>query len=1494
MVTTKGKTEIFEIQGLFDSANLLKSMFGNVTDVGKIRDEIDHYDPEHPSPFIERLNSLVNEVASNAGNAAAKGATEQVKQSLFDVFGEKTTMLLDILSISCIIAGVVGTMCREPVPKHVVAASVLYQCYRRGPAILSKCGNFFTKGVFEPQGFDIEQIADIFTTGFAFSNMYTSKNPTFLRKFSDGINRCKNVRGDVATLISSVVTLLSDLVTWVAEKCGFAYKCKILSGDSPEIDEWSEQVKQIYELCKTNRLPLTKNTSITLSRLEKKGYELFTRHRAMAEYNMVRNEIKPILEVIHRMMNELEKRGIFGTGNRMEPAVVCIRGESGVGKTFMTGPFVHSVISRCLPKDQLELYTANHDSFVYPLFSENKYWDAYQQQFAVVIDDAFQARDTVGEPDNEYLKLIRMGGCFQYTTHMADIESKGKNYFSSELVFVSTNSFSIRPMSIISSEAVNRRLTLDYVLIPKTEFCTDSTQLAPLKGRRLDCSKIDNTKFNPSIYELHAWDSTKDNFKGEKPISYSELVEKTVALHKSRKTQAGANETNIRETILEGLSVRGDVDVCEKEKLTKDWIAQSGNVELLYDLQCEQDPPNSRCEEEEPDQNFYEFLPESVQKFIENKKIEQNVELMEKFWKSMEDESFVEEVFSKDANRQKAFLEIYFAAEMARFKGGFDFPASILYKMDVQLARARNKLKNLWGKLRAGISPKMLSYVKAAGLVLAGGTAITILIRGLYCAVKEIGLYFVRFFFPDYGKNDIVPQFGDINLSHIIVKVNRKSVYDILVDGNNIGRATFVKEKMAILPYHFYDFFLKHRDKKIQFRSLDNSRSFEFDFFDEQEVQYRRIEDRDLLLIRFVGDICQNHPDITGLFPSRSEVASKDKMDGVIGLKHFDHEMLHRVKIIVGGGVKYEYEGTKFNDAHLLQYEAPTQKGDCGVLVFRFQPSATQGKIIGFHVAGDNSGRGVATCLFKEDFETTWEPQIMDIEIKTFKVYKKLNRTSSTFQQSKIIRSKLYNSWGAAKCKPAYLRPFEINGVRIDPWHVALKRYDTVCTDLEERMSQAVVDATFADLLRFPPHFEWKRVLTYREAICGVDGVDFIDAVNRSTSPGYPYNQEKHPGFEGKEWFFGKDDQFDLERVQCKKLLRDCEEYEDKLRNNIRMDIFYMGALKDERKPIDKVDLGKTRYFSGAPLHYTIVFNRYFKCFAKYIMDNRIVNGCAAGVNVYSHEWHEIYRCLSKFGPNCVAGDFSGFDTRQVPRLLKKFVDHINQWYDDGPINARIRVGLWKEVFNSRHVIGNNVFEWTQSLPSGHPLTTIINCIYQHCVVRYVWILAHDSDLKSLLDFRKHVELMVYGDDGVLALSEYAKVFFNQKELTRLFLEIGMVYTSEDKVSDVAPVRPIEEVSFLKREFRYDAIRGRALSPLSLDTILEMPYWTKRGQESEEITCNNVAKALYELSQHDNLVFEKYARKILRSSRERLDFAPVHQSYEVCQEVVTSWHDYKF
>lgn len=162
----------------------------------------------------------------------------------------------------------------------------------------------------------------------------------------------------------------------------------------------------------------------------------------------------------------------------------------------------------------------------------------------------------------------------------------------------------------------------------------------------------------------------------------------------------------------------------------------------------------------------------------------------------------------------------------------------------------------------------------------------------------------------------------------------------------------------------------------------------------------------------------------------------------------------------------------------------------------------------------------------------------------------------------------------------------------------------------------------------------------------------------------------------------------------------------------------------------------------------------------------------------------------------------------------------------------------------------------------------------------------------TLADFDRVVALVVYGDDCVCSVSDEIISWFNQETVTAAMLEIGYVFTDEDKTGAVHLHRPLSEVSFLKRKFRFDERLQRFVAPLSIDSIREMIYWSKIGAFTDDITRSNVDNALRELSLHGEESFRRLAPSVVEASRDLLGYQPPVVDFRALLDIAAKYEDH--
>uniref|UniRef100_A0AAT9JFN1 RNA-directed RNA polymerase n=1 Tax=Periplaneta americana dicistrovirus TaxID=3032227 RepID=A0AAT9JFN1_9VIRU len=569
------------------------------------------------------------------------------------------------------------------------------------------------------------------------------------------------------------------------------------------------------------------------------------------------------------------------------------------------------------------------------------------------------------------------------------------------------------------------------------------------------------------------------------------------------------------------------------------------------------------------------------------------------------------------------------------------------------------------------------------------------------------------------------------------------------------------------------------------------------------------------------------------------------------------------------------------------QYSLNTQQGDCGCPVIA-QETSIERKIFGIHVAGTPTGECYAQFVSADDLNRSLEdvdikhrilldtenlPYVVDGSLQSDgdKTTEELcsdlglpgtnfwycgNTTRPIFSpnKTKLRPSVVHGKIVEPTTKPAIL--YNRGGVNVK--HQNLRKCGTVTPDITGKDLDSAVQNVRSVLLS-GKDLRLARLLTYEETVTGVEGEEYLGPVNRSTSPGYPWLLFKQSHTKGKQGWLGSDENYRLDE----EVMRAMQAREEAARKGIRIPVVWVDTLKDERRPVEKVDALKTRVFSAGPMDYTLLVRRYFLGFMAHVMRNRIWNEQSIGTNVYGPDWSVTAVKLGMKGKHVVAGDFSTFDGTLNTAILERFSDVVSDWYGDGDENRLIRRVLMQDVYNSIHLCDGVYYGMNHSQPSGNPLTTVLNSFYNSVSVRMVYLMcARHADLTvGIQNFGEDVSMVSYGDDNVLNISERIIGWFNQETISREFANIGMIYTDETKTGAIVPkTRRLEEILYLKRRFEYRD--GVWLAPLELTTLLEETNWI-RG-DIDRVGCSklNCEIACMELGMYPIEVFTEWTKAI--------------------------------
>jgi hypothetical protein len=777
-------------------------------------------------------------------------------------------------------------------------------------------------------------------------------------------------------------------------------------------------------------------------------------------------------------------------------------------------------------------------------------------------------------------------------------------------------------------------------------------------------------------------------------------------------------------------------------------------------------------------------------------------------------------------------------------------------------------------------------------------------------------------------------QVRDVNAYEMMLQASKTSLYrlQLLVNGQrkDIGNVIALKGYNFLMPHHYLTYFRLQQyplDTICTLNGCVNGRNtsdrvIEFKLSEivtayneigetislNSAVSLRQLKTNIPIdgIIFTLSDKskCHVHRDITKHFISQSELGKlKGKMLGMISTYAADGEVCTlmtkelRDVMMVDTEVEIDVDvpgkTEMFKECGGFQYSSHTVPGDCGgILVLR--AVAIPHKFLGYHISGNLDG-GFAIKLTQEMISQALE----ELEAKVgYRAKISFNAECNSFGcnppegafvalgtvdiplvqavKTSIEPSPLHGKISQPITKPAMLRPMKVNGQLLDPLRKGLEKCGGVPLLLDEKDMQVVAQSVQRKYTHlYNEHVSMEhlcRVMTYEEAICGTDD-PYICAINRTTSPGYPFNSDPQyrNAMAGKQYWMGRDEHFDFTsqnalflRETVSKLLDDC-------RNGIIQNVICADTLKDERRPIYKVNEGKTRVFSACPMHYVIAFRQYFVGFAAWVMHNRIQNESAVGINPYI-EWDKLYRQITKKGDSIIAGDFSNYDGSLNVQILWQIFHIVDDWYKGGEdedtyqLNSVIRYGLWVHLVNSVHVFGNNLVMWTHSQPSGNPFTVILNTLYNSFVVRLAYLVVCDmceqKKYRTMISFERYISMVAYGDDNLINISRLITAWFNQETISIAMEKLGHIYTEETKVGHSDKVRKVSEVAFLKRSFRYNS-ENTWDAALDKSVIYEMINWVRRGYvDIYDAIGQTIECALREMSLHSKDDFEHFAGQL--------------------------------
>jgi len=1327
-------------------------------------------------------------------------------------------------------------------------------------------------------------------------------------EFTRKVSQFPRARDGLEKFVESVLGLMEGFINFVLDRFG---KDNIsLTQNNTLLTKWRKKSIEYLKWMAANPvLKLEKLKEIREHYLEGFGFlQVLTTPESKREVTIWIDKLGLALK---------PHEGALSASNnvRAMPYMMMFGGGSGVGKTSLVR-YVATIAlwlsGEVSAKDALSQLWQK---------GTTEYWNGYVGQKCLVMDDAFQVKGVAGQSDSEAMQVIRAVGNWSYPLNFADVESKGKFYLNTPLIVGTTNSSNIKAdwqEFITCPEAVVRRFQSAYWVELNPSYANEGrfdyemvTSMVHKNVKRLAERSAANEELTfediMSAIPWDAWVIHPHRFDSNIVTDLTDarglrgVVEDAARAIRDRKVKNDQEVDDIQ-ALLDMLE-----HVPKPVEFQSGGNVESFEIPTTFDL-----PPNT---------------PDKVLDWLENARDAIIADTI-----AAEEAARLLEEHQETANRswmETLSAMVSSAADsvrsMAQFCGG-NFMTGFLHGLsDVDVLVMGSGIlaavvMGLCAAVRA--SWKILTGVLGwLGLKIVGrpemqsneGKAVTKSKQKDMSFASPTTVLSVNF------------QAG-ASQEDTYDKVYRNVVKMELIDEEgkyyaDLGHMLGVCNDVYILPYHYReDLAQNHINSRLRLAKAVGTVKMEMSVREFLQLRFTYAEGYDLMAVAMGVSGLKQSKSITHLFLTEKEICSILRGNNMASrlyvtdskvVKGTDGMVTTRERsIYTSNTTEYMHGGLVASGKRLagvVKYRIPTRPGHCGapLLLDNIEKFGNR-CIMALHSAGRDSimsREGYGTLVSREtvmalicQIVSYAEVVANDDEYKQFGIRQLTNdevvRLESTgllggsFEclgmldkpvnigtKSKLMVSEMQEEqlFGPSPSLPAVLRMVTLEDREVYPMVNGLSAYKTEVEYKRPDKFDRVVDMAMKKH-REATHHHPKDVLSFEEAI--EPPIHWkLKPLNRKSSAGYKYRDWANPVTPGKTWALGHEGDITWDSPGLAVVRKDVEHLVAEAKQGRRTMHLCIDFLKDELRPLKKVQSVATRVISGTEMDYTVACRMYFGAFMAATFDTFVVNGMAPGINHYT-EWSILAQALMEKGTKMFDGDFSRFDSSEQPYMHQAILSYINAWYRMSPTwkkeDENVRTILWLDLVHSRHISGvgnvlDTVVQWNKSLPSGHPLTTIVNSMYS--LISIAWCYVRRVGDYNMWD---NAYVCTFGDDNVTSVSDEISDQFNQVTVAETMAELGLVYTSGKKDAELVPYTTIDDITFLKRSFVIDEdVNGIApnlgwIAPLAPESFLYEGYWYKNARDRDGDMVRRVEHMLGELSLHDADMWEQYGPKVIK------------------------------
>lgn len=335
----------------------------------------------------------------------------------------------------------------------------------------------------------------------------------------------------------------------------------------------------------------------------------------------------------------------------------------------------------------------------------------------------------------------------------------------------------------------------------------------------------------------------------------------------------------------------------------------------------------------------------------------------------------------------------------------------------------------------------------------------------------------------------------------------------------------------------------------------------------------------------------------------------------------------------------------------------------------------------------------------------------------------------------------------------------------------------------------------------------------------------------------------------------------------------------------------YVAHLKDERRrPEKNRKPGGTRVFHISPFELMVSSRMALLPFLEACVSDPIASCHAITLNPDSFQWTQMINKFTAKGNNFIQLDFSKFSDSMPHEFVSLFFNLVRRYYQKhqmmNPAMENVIKSLQNDIMHSRVLVYSDLYEITNGVLQGHPLTAQLNSFVNILEQVYIYSVITNN---TPYQFFEDCAIMVMGDDVVISTNDSVIEYYNAQTITQAFATLNVTVTDPfDKTlpSDLMPKSyPVREFVLLSRSVSLHPVRQAVMAPVKMQSALDVPLWVHR-KPSLESTLEVVHASLILAFTHGPVYYQAW-KTYLRIVYEASDLPlPVLPTWRAIDEML--------